>query len=148
MHWWSEVFPFQLCLPLESQQNGSGQQFLYIFTLGKWSSMLSYRAAHLIKGKHMYHLIKACFMAPWKWCLRWKYQSNSLSETSVRGMLWQATEVFISYKNKLTPDVYLRGCHWWFLQVYCGHWILLMCLLGLSRWTKWMDRCQKNNYAY
>lgn len=136
-------------LPQESQQNGDGQHFLHIFTLGKWSSMSLYPEAHLIKGKHIYHLIKACLMATWKWRLRWKYLSNPSSGTSVRGTLWQATEVLISqYQNNLTHNIYLRRCHWWFLLVYCGYRVPLMCLLELSRWTKWMDRCQKNNYAY
>lgn len=74
--------------------------------------MLSYQAAHLIKSKHIYHLIKACFMATQQWCLRWKYLSNCSSGTSVRGTLWRATEILISqYKNNLTHNMYLRGHH-------------------------------------
>lgn len=128
----------------------SDQQFLYIFTLGKWSFMLSYQTAHLIKSKHIYHLIKACFMATPRWCLRWKYLSNSSSSgTSVRGTLWQAMEILISqYKNNVMHNMYLRGHHWWLLLVCCGYWVLLMCLLELSRWTPWMDRCQKKQHAY
>lgn len=55
------MFPFQLCLPLNPNRPSSGQYFLSIFTLGKWSFMLSYPAAHLIKGKHIYHLIKLVY---------------------------------------------------------------------------------------
>lgn len=84
MSWTSEVF----LLHVESQQNSSGQQFLYIFTLGKCFSTLSYREAHLIKGKHIYRLIKACFMATSMLCLRWKYLSQSLSGMYVKGISW------------------------------------------------------------
>lgn len=73
--------------------------------------MLSYRAAHLIKSKHIYHLIKGLFYGHLKVGLRWKYLSNSLSGTSVRGTLWQATEVLIfQYQNNLTHNTELRGC--------------------------------------
>lgn len=136
-------------LPSRIPTNGSGRHFLYIFTLGKPSSMFLYPESHLIKGKHIYHLIKAWLMASWKCHLRWKCPSNSLSGASVRGTDWPAKQALISrYQNNLTHSVYLRRCHWWSLLVCCGYWVVLMCLLELSRWTKWMDRCQKNNYAY
>lgn len=67
--WWKGTLdqggiPVVTVLPSKNPQlNGGSQQFLYIFTLGKCFSMLSYRTAHLIKGKHIYHLITACFMA-------------------------------------------------------------------------------------
>lgn len=138
--WGSEVFPLQRCFHLESQQNGSDHNFCtYLLFESCLHVILS--AAHLIKSKHIYHLIKAGFMATPQWRLRWKYPSSSLFGTSVRGTLGQAMEVLISqYQNNWTCNTCRRGCHWWFLLVYCGYWVLLMCVLELSRWTnKWTD---------
>lgn len=66
----------------------------YMFAFEKWPSTLSYQAAHLIKGKHIYHLVKGSLHQHLKAAFVGKNLSKSLFKTGGRhGKLWRFQSV-------------------------------------------------------
>lgn len=109
---------------------------LHIFAFEKWPFTLSNQAAHLIKGKHIYHLVKGSLHQHLKAVFVDKNLSKSLRQTD-RRMLWQTLEAsnlsIVKQQSNSIHYAYLRRPHWCFLLAYCGYWILLMCLPELTR---------------
>lgn len=95
-----------------------------MFAFEKWPSTLSYQAAHLIKGKHIYHLVKGSLRQHSKAAFVDKNLSKSLFKTDRRTVMVNFGGFSLSIVEQQGNSIYsayLRWPHWCFLLVYCGY---------------------------